>query len=124
MLSVSPARQMRILLTNTILGTRGGSESFVRDLARGLQAFGHSVMAYSSDPKHQERLLESDVIPVATDLERLPFAPDVIHGQHHLDAMTAIAGLPGVPALYHCHGAVWREAIPAHPRIHRYLAVS
>lgn len=115
---------MRVLITNTRLDGRGGSESFLRDLARGLQCRGHSVLAYSSDSTQQERLLENDVVSVATDLENLPFRPDVIHAQHHLDAMTALASLPGVPALYHCHGAVWRESAPKHPRIYRYLAVS
>lgn len=115
---------MRVLITNTRLEGRGGTETFVRQLARGLQAHGHSAIAYGSDPKELPRLLESDVIPVATDLEHLPFRPDIIHAQHHLDAMTAITALPGVPAIYHCHGAIWRESLPKHPRIHHYLAVS
>ncbi len=97
---------------------------FVRDLARALQARGHVVFAYSSDLGEGERLLESDVLGVSTDLEKLPFQPDIIHAQHHLDAMTALTALPGVPALYHCHGAVWREAVPKHPRIYHYLAMS
>lgn len=115
---------MRVLITNTVLDLRGGSESFVRDLARGLQRLGHSVLAYSSDQTQRPRLLENDVMPVATDLDSLPFLPDVIHAQHHLDAMTALASIPGVPALYHCHGAVWRETTPKHPRIYHYAAVS
>jgi hypothetical protein len=115
---------VRVLITNVSLEVRGGTESFVRALARGLQRKGHSVIAFSSDPTQQERLLESDVVPVATDLERLPFRPDIIHAQHHLDVMTTLASLPGVPALYLCHGAVWREAVPKHPRIYRYGAVS
>ncbi|MGE3889198.1 MAG: glycosyltransferase, partial [Vicinamibacterales bacterium] len=82
------------------------------------------AIAYGSDPQELPRLLESDVIPVATDLEHLPFRPDIIHAQHHLDAMTAITALPGVPAIYHCHGAIWRESVPRHPRIYHYLAVS
>jgi glycosyltransferase involved in cell wall biosynthesis len=117
-------RLMRVLITNTRLEGRGGTETFVRQLARGLQAAGHSAMAYGSDPTELPRLLESDLIPVATDLEGLPFRPDIIHAQHHLDAMTAITALPGVPAIYHCHGAIWRESVPKHPRIHHYLAVS
>ncbi len=115
---------MRILITNNKLNNRGGATLFIRSLARGLQSLGHSVMAYSSDPGERERLLEHDTIPVTTDIASLPFPPDVIHAQHHLDAMTAITALPGVPAIYHCHGALWRDCVPKHPRIYRYLAMS
>lgn len=115
---------MRVLITNTRLDGRGGTETFVRQLARGLEARGHTAMAYSSDPAELPRLLESDVVPVATDLARLPLRPDIIHAQHHLDTMAALLSLPGVPAVYHCHGAVWRESVPAHPRIYEHLAVS
>lgn len=115
---------MRVLITNNTLRTRGGTESLVRDLARGLNALGHSAIAYTSDPGQQPRLLENDVVPVATDLENLPFKPDIIHGQHHLDAMSAITALPGVPAIYHVHGAVWRGTPVKHPRILHYLAMS
>lgn len=115
---------MRVLITNNRLDLRGGAESFVGDLARGLQSRGHQVMAYSSDPGHLPRLIEQDGIPVTTDPGGLDFRPDLIHAQHHLDAMTALACLPGVPAVYHCHGAVWRETPPKHPRIRRYFAMS
>ncbi len=115
---------MKILITNNRLDLRGGAEMWVRDLARALQARGHLVFAYSSDPGEGERLLESDPVAVSTNLEDLPFQPDIIHAQHHLDAMSALAALPDVPALYHCHGAVWRECPPRHPRIYRYLAIS
>ena len=53
---------MRVLITNNSLAPRGGIETFVRQLARGLQSRGHSVMAYSSDLRQGERLLESDVV--------------------------------------------------------------
>ena len=115
---------LRVLITNNRLDWLGGAESFVSDLARGLQAAGHRVLAYSSAASPRTRSLDVDPVPVAADLEHLEFRPDVIHAQHHLDAMTALAYLPGVPALYHCHGAVWREWPPRHPRIFRYLAVS
>jgi hypothetical protein len=115
---------VRVLVTSTRLDVRAGTQRFVRELARGLQSQGHSVLAYGSDPGQRERLLENDVIPVATDLENLPFLPDVIHAQHHLDAMTALTALPDVPALYHCNGETWQERPPRHPRIYRYLANS
>ncbi len=115
---------MRVLISNSSLGARGGTQTLVRQMAQGLQALGHSVIAYSSDQRDRERLLENDLLPVSTDLENLPFRPDVIHGQHHLDCMSALNALPGVPAVFYCHGAVWRGNCPPHPRIYRYLAVS
>ncbi len=115
---------MRILLTNNRLDVRGGAETFLADLARGLQVEGHTVLVFGSDLGAKERMFEIDRLPVATDLENLPFQPDLIHGQHHLNTMNAVLSLPGVPAIYHCHGATWKEAIPAHPRLYRYFAAS
>jgi Glycosyltransferase Family 4 len=115
---------MRILITNHSLDERGGVQTAVRTLARGLERLGHSVMAYGSDLNEGARLTQNDVIPVATDLEGLPCAPDIIHAQHHLDGMTALTALPGVPAVFHCHGATWRGTPFKHPRIYRYLTIS
>lgn len=115
---------MNILLTNNRLDFRGGAESFLKNWARGLQALGHRVIAYSGDLGPAYRRLEDDGVPVTMDVEHLPFVPDIIHAQHHLDAMAALTALPGVPAIYQCHGAVWQDCPPVHPRIYRYLAVS
>ncbi len=115
---------MNVLITNSQLDGLGGSQLFVRDLGLALQRLGHQVVAYSSAPGNKERLQAQIIIPTCDHLDDLPFQPDIIHGQHHLDAMTAVIGLPGVPAVYHCHGAVWRESAPTHPRIYHYLAMS
>lgn len=115
---------MNILITNSRLDGLGGAQSFVRDLGRGLQELGHSVVAYSCDPGDREVLRERGMIPTTDSLDDLPFRPDVIHGQHHLQTMAATAVLHGIPAIYHCHGAVWRECPPLFPRIYHYLAVS
>lgn len=96
----------------------------MRDLARALQSRGHLVFAFSSDPRQRERLLERDLIAVATALDELPFRPDIIHAQHHLDAMTALTALSDVPAVYHEHGGPWQDSPPEHPRIYRFLAAS
>jgi glycosyltransferase involved in cell wall biosynthesis len=115
---------MKILITNTNFETRGGAQGFVRGLTGALQSLGHSALVYTNDPGQSERLLENDSLPLATDIENLPFSPDVIHAQHHLDAMPALAALPGVPAVYHSHGAIWKDCVVKHPRIYRYLVMS
>jgi hypothetical protein len=115
---------MRVLITNTRLDARAGEESCVQELARELQRLGHAVIAWSSDTRQRPRLLENDVVPVATDLAHLPVQPDIIHAQHHLDAMTALAALPDVPVVYQSHGETWPGAAPIHPRIYRHLGES
>ncbi len=58
-------------------------------------------------------------------LDQLTEAPDLIHGQQHLETMTALLHFPGVPAVYVCHGIKpWQETPPRFPRIRRYVAVS
>ncbi len=117
-------RTLKILLTICDLRTLGGGQSVTRDLYRGLAARGHEVAVYSrsstdpADPSFNAGIVR------CVDPRETPFVPDIIHGQHQLDAMTAIFGRPGVPALYHCHGAVMNEMAPRHPRIYRYLAMS
>jgi hypothetical protein len=112
------------LITNEQLDQRAGQDLFIRDLARALQKRGHFVIAYSSDTRQLRRLLERDSITVATRLDNLPFRPDIIHSRHHLDALTAVMGLPGVPAVHHCVGSRWSVVLPSHPRIYRYIAPS
>lgn len=115
---------MKVLITSNNFETRGGAQAFVRCLANGLESLGHSVLVYTNDSHQRQRLSENDLLPLVTDIEDLPFLPDVIHAQHHLDAMPALAALPGVPAIYHSHGAVWKDCVVNHPRIYRYLAAS
>ncbi len=115
---------MKILITNSTVAKPGGAECFVRDLGQALAGRGHEVAAYITTPVSGRSSAAGETLPIFHDLDALPFRPDVIHAQHHLDAMAVIIGLPGVPAVYHCHGAVWRESLPLHPRILHYLAMS
>jgi hypothetical protein len=63
-------------------------------------------------------------VEVIDDLKDLAIVPDLIHGQHHLETMTALLHLPQTPAIFICHGAVpWEEIPPIFPRILRYVAV-
>jgi glycosyltransferase involved in cell wall biosynthesis len=115
---------MRILLTNTTLADRSGSELYVRDLAIALRRRGHEPIAYSPHLGDVADDLRDATVAVTNDLRTIRVAPDVIHGQHHLEMMTALAHFERVPAIYVCHGWLpWQEAPPRHPRIRRYVAV-
>lgn len=115
---------LRVLITNNTLAARCGTELYVRDLASALLRRGHTPIAYSTllgEVAHELRTL---TIPVIDDLNRLATPPDVIHGHHHLETMTALLHFPGVPAISFCHGWLpWEEAPPRFPSILRYVAV-
>lgn len=115
---------MRILITNNRLHGAGGTETEVRLLVQGLRALGHSAFVFTSDPAARPGRTGRERLPIPIDLEDRTVQPDLIHAQHHLDAMAALASLPGVPAVYHCHGATWRDVVPKHPRLYHYIAVS
>lgn len=114
----------RVLVTNTALGERAGTETYVLDLVRGLRARGDEVACYAGLLGRVADELRAEGVPVVDDLARAPFRPDVIHGHHHVETMTALVTFPSTPALYVCHGAKpWEEAPPRHPRLLRYVAV-
>src|SRR2546422_4434185 len=115
---------MRILITNNTLDFRGGSELYVRDLAIALLKRGHMPIAYSTKLGDIAQEIRAATVPVIDNLDALAAPPDVIHGHHHLDTMTALLRFPGVPAVYFCHGWLpWEETPPRFPRILRYVAV-
>lgn len=115
---------MRILLTNRELDQRAGSELYLYELATRLLARGHSPVAFSPRLGKMAAALRDATIPVVDDLGAIGEPPDLIHGQHHTAAMTALLHFPGVPAVFVCHGwAPWDEIPPRFPRILRYVAV-
>src|SRR5689334_14553757 len=116
--------RLRILITNNTLANRAGSELYVRDLALGLLSQGHHPIAYSTILGDVAQELRLATVPVINDLDALAEPPDVIHGHHHLDTMTALLRFPGVPAVSFCHGWLpWEEIPPRFPRVLRYIAV-
>lgn len=115
---------LRILITNTSLDRRTGTELYVRDLALGLLERGHKPIAFSTVLGDVARELQAATVPVIDDLNLLAARPDIIHGHQHLEAMMALLHFPRTPAVHYCHGWVsWQEEPPHFPRILRYVAV-
>ncbi|MEA2691945.1 MAG: hypothetical protein QOJ16_1332 [Acidobacteriota bacterium] len=118
---------MKILFTNTTLAHRTGSELYVLEVARALLARGHQPVAWSPVLGELAAEIRAAGVPVIDDLAalaELSGVPDLIHGQHHLETMTALLRFPGTPGIFVCHGALpWEEAPPRFPRLYRYLAV-
>ena len=115
---------LTVLLTNHTLADRGGSDLFVRDVATAILARGHRPVVYSPILGTVADDLRLATVPVTDDLDSLTERPDIIHGQHHLETMTALLHFAGVPGIFYSHG--WlppQEAPPRFPRILQYLAV-
>ncbi|QDU05375.1 hypothetical protein V6x_51110 [Gimesia chilikensis] len=115
---------LRILLTNNTLALRAGSELFLSDVAQGLLRRGHLPVAYSTTLGELGEELQQKTIPVIDDLNALQEPPDVIHAQHHLEAMSAMLHFPETPVVYYCHGWLpWQERPVVFPNIATYVAV-
>ena len=117
-------RPLRVLITNHEIRNRTGTELFVRELATALLARGHTPVVYTTRVGPLAESLRAATIPIVEDLDTLTAAPpDVIHGQHHVETMTALLHFSDAPALFYCHGWLpWEERPPRHPRIYRYVA--
>ena len=115
---------MRVLITNNTLGARAGTELYVRDLAIELMRRGHQPVAYSTHLGIVAEELRAATVPVIDSLKSLGEPPDIIHGQHHYEALTALLRFPSAPAVYCCHGWLpFEETTLRHPNILRYIAV-
>ncbi|HYU34386.1 MAG TPA: glycosyltransferase [Thermoanaerobaculia bacterium] len=118
------SRPLRILFTNITLASRTGTEVYIKEAALGLLRRGHTPLVYSPDLGEIAEEIRAATVPVVDDLARLGAPPDVIHGHHHQQAMTAMLHFPGVSGIFATHDwTVWHDTPPLFPRIRRYLAV-
>jgi hypothetical protein len=105
-----------------MLAGRSGSELYAAEIAEALLARGHSPVIYTPAPGKLARELQARAIPVTSDLRTVADPPDILHGQHTHETMTALLAFPGVPAIQVHHG--WLEPPPVpFPRIRRHVAV-
>lgn len=115
---------MRILITNSSVGTRSGTELYVRDLACGLLERGHNPVVYTPKIGPLAREIRDKTIPVTDSLDSITTPPEIIHGHHNLETMTALLHFARVPAVFFVHDNISRRDVPPRfPRILRYAAV-
>lgn len=116
-------KDLRVLITNCTMSRRTGTELFARELALDLLKRGHTPVVYTSELGELASSLRAATVPVTDDLNTLASPPDIIHGQHHVETMTALLHFREAPALFYCHGWLpWEERPPRHPRIYRHVA--
>src|SRR5437773_5650185 len=61
---------------------------------------------------------------VVDRLNQIGCTPDIIHGQHNVTTVMALAAFPWTPALFACHDFdAPKDRAPLLPRIRRYIAV-
>src|SRR5687768_13409262 len=105
-----PDAGLRVLLTNRILAHRTGTELYVRDVAVELLRRGHLPVVYSPQLGPLAAEIRDCTVPVVDDLAKVADVPDIIHGHHGLETLTALLAFPGVPAVSVCHSWVgWAD---------------
>ena len=115
---------LKILIVNATLATRTGTETYARDLAIGLLRKGHSPMVYAPELGPIAEELRSSNVLVVDKLNNVAVIPDIIHGNHNTELITALLQFETVPGIFVCHSPEdWISAPPAHPRILAYVAV-
>ena len=104
--------------------SRSGTETHARDLALRLRKKPFQIAIYSPLCGDLADELRGQGIVVVDNLDDLPFTPDLIHGHHHVETMTALLRYPDTPGIFVCHdGSAWHDKAPNFPRILRYVGV-
>ena len=116
---------LTVLITNIAFAFRSGTEIVVDQIARGLHRRGHRPIVFA--PYVGGGLtdgLRLRGIAVVDRLKDVGCTPDIIHGQHNVTTVMALAAFPRTPALFSCHDFdAPKDRAPLLPRIRRYVAV-
>jgi hypothetical protein len=95
---------------------------FTIEVAKELSNRGHEVAVFCPRPGDLAKIIFPSGVWVKSRLSEIPWEPDIIHGQHHLQAIAALSYFVNVPAIYYCHGTKpWVEQVPLHSRIRNYV---
>ena len=85
---------LKVLIANATMASLTGTETYVRDLALGLLRKGHTPVVYAPELGELAQQLRVATVPVVDDLSALGFTPDIIHGNHNTELMTALLHFP------------------------------
>ncbi len=97
---------------------------YVRDLAARLLQTGHTPIVYSTQLGDIAREIRALTITVTDNLKTVALPPDIIHGHHGLETVTALLYFPDTPAIQTIHGNLgFLSAAPKFDRILRYVPV-
>ncbi len=94
---------MKILMTNTSLGERAGSESYLETVAFELRRLGHEVVFFSTRCGFMADRFREDGFTVVDQVDQLPGDLDVVHGQHADTVALVRTRLAETPLVFACH---------------------
>jgi hypothetical protein len=97
---------MKVLLTNRALSTPGGSETYLRTVARQLRLLGHDVVLYAPEQGSVADQLRHEGFTLVDTLRGLP-RPDVAHVQHATTAYRVRGHFPDLPMVFVSHSSVF-----------------
>jgi hypothetical protein len=115
---------LNVLITNLKYSARSGTELYVRDLGLELLRQGHHPVVFTPVAGAVAEELRQAMIPVVERLEQVEFSPDIIHGHHTHQVVSALLHFTNTPAIFVCHDAVaWHDDPPLFPRVLKYVPV-
>lgn len=113
-----------VLLTTVGLHSAAGTDLYTRDLASALLRLHWRPVVYTLLSGAVAEEVRRRTVPVIDDLGKMTVVPDVIHGHHGLETLTALLTYPAVPAVFVTHdGRAWNSIPPVMNRIRAYVAV-
>ena len=121
---MTPPEPRRVLIATIGVKSATGTDVVTRDLALALLRRGWLPIVYATQLGAMAEQLRRATIPVVADINMIGARPDVIHGHHVLETLTALAKFPDVPALFVCHDSItWHSIPPRSSRIRTWVAV-
>jgi len=113
----------RILLTNSTIGGRSGTEVWVYEMVHWLEAQGAEVLVYAPNLNHKNPDSLNSVRHTTSQKEALDFAPDLVHAQHagHRQVGRLLDKMKAYPTFNMIHGIADQLELPIRPGKHRRL---